>query len=116
MPHFKCVKPTTFRGRQANPGAGISVNDEVAATLEGNACWECQEVKAAPKTATATPAPGKDELEAQRVELLKTATELGCAPRSNTGIKKLEAMIEEAKRNKPDEGGAASTAAPGSIV
>ncbi len=108
MPQFKCVKPTTFKGRQVQIGAGLTVSDKVAATLEDNPFWA--PVKGSKPTAPKAPAtdpnaPSADEVEAQRQELLKTAKDLGGNPRANTGIPKLEALIRELKKVKPDEGG-----------
>ncbi len=107
MPRFKCVKPTTFRGRMVLAGAGVKVNDKVAASFKKHPCWEVDKpVKKTEAVADAPVSNAKPEagtLEAQRQQLLKTAKGLGLKPRANTGHVKLEDMIREAKKVKPDD-------------
>lgn len=103
MPTFIAVKPTTFRGRQIAVGSRLPVNDTLAKIFEGNDAWKLEEVKPL-KDKTLANAQKKAQAEAkakleeeQRQALLKKATELGLKPNANTGIPKLQKMIDDAK-------------------
>lgn len=115
MPRFTCIKPTTFKGRQVNVGAGVQVSAEGAKALENHPCWKADAVaKKAPakpqKTPVPPPGPSAEELEVARQSLMETAKSLGLKPRANTGAPKLEEMIREAKKANPD------STEPGSII
>jgi ABC-type branched-subunit amino acid transport system ATPase component len=120
MPSFKCVKPTTFRGRQVIAGAGVMVNDTVAKTLEKHPCWvenktakpvkstalaaaEKAAAKEAKEADIATAAAKKEQdeadaaaLEVERQKLLEQARALDLKPNAHTGVPKLKELIEAA--------------------
>ena len=89
MSLFKCVKPTTFKGRQATVGVAVRVNDKNAAALKDNPCWK-EEKPAAPKV-------DKDTIEAQRLGLLEQAKAMGLKPNARLGVAKLEKLIADAQ-------------------